>query len=349
MLDRRRFHGRRLALAGILSLAIAPIACASDLDRWHVEGLLLGKKGNASTDISGIACIDTNSFPRNCLVIDDNLQSAQQVTLTEGKIRAGSSVPVISERFEGKPLELDGEGVAYANRVFYVIGSHGHPRDRKQELDPTRDRDQIAARITAASQIVRLRSLTGGSLEVLPPSRKLASIIDAQPDLRPFAKRRLEANGVTIEGVAVSGDRLFVGFRGPSLPGGQAPVLSVALAGLFGDDPDQARLFRLPVGAGRGVRDLAAFRDRILVLIGPTGDGEGSYTVHSWDGRSNALRQLADLNARIPDMAKKKPEAILPLDANAAGLRILVLFDGGDQGTPTELTIGSPDTKQNDA
>ena len=124
---------------------------------WHVEHRLIGKGDKKSEDVSGIACISDTEFPRQCLVIDDNLQSAQLVTVNDGEIVAGQSIHLIDDRHDGKALELDGEGVAYANGFFYVIGSHGHPRDKGKKLDPVTDGAKIRARIAASSQLIRLR------------------------------------------------------------------------------------------------------------------------------------------------------------------------------------------------
>jgi len=130
---------------------------SSRYETWPVRGKLQGKNGKKSKDVSGIACATAYGFPRACLVIDDNMQEAQFVTVKDGEIVAGDVIPLIDNSFEGKPLELDGEGVAYADGFFYVIGSHGHPRDSNHRLDPDKDAARIAAQIAASSQIVRFR------------------------------------------------------------------------------------------------------------------------------------------------------------------------------------------------
>ena len=88
-------------------------------------------------------------------MIDDELQSAQFVVVDDGELRAGSSLPLIANEHDNKPLELDGEGVAYFDGAFYVIGSHGHPRDKKMDLNPIADKRKIDAKIAASSQIIR--------------------------------------------------------------------------------------------------------------------------------------------------------------------------------------------------
>jgi hypothetical protein len=90
----------------------------------------------------------------------------------------------------------------YADGSFYVIGSHGHPRDNDHKLDAV----EIAARI--AAKVVRIRLKPGSGEELgendvldVEASSKLRPIIAAQPDLEPFLDSRLENNGLTIEGV----------------------------------------------------------------------------------------------------------------------------------------------------
>jgi len=94
--------------------------------------------------------------------------------------------------------------------------------------------------------------------------------------------RRLENNGVTIEGVAVVGRRLLAGFREPSLENGRSPILSVSVDALYGSEAAEPKVFLLPLGEGRGVRDLAPFENGLLVLAGPAGDEAGSYNVSWW-------------------------------------------------------------------
>lgn len=323
-------------------MAAGGVQPAAAGDAWPVKKRLIGEDGGKSKDVSGIACTTTEGFPRSCLVIDDNLQDAQFIELTDGELVAGNPVKLIDNKFKDKALELDGEGVAFfkgqSESHYYVIGSHGHPRDKDHKLDPEKDAEKIRAKITASSQIVRFRT-TGkdGDASKLERTAQLREVIAAEPALRGFMDVRLEKNGLTIEGVAIKDDRtLLAGFRGPVLDGKCAAVLSVEVASLFGDKKSlDHRLYRLPLGEGRGVRDLASFGDRILVLAGPAADGPGSYAVYAWDGASESVELLKDL-AFDP---KRKPEGLLPLNKTSTGLRVLIMFDGDKEGAPTPIEI----------
>lgn len=341
--------GRIAAIVCALPVLLTGPATAKDDDAWEVEGKLIGKiskktgKEKKSEDVSGIACTAKEGFPRTCLVIDDNLQKAQFVELTDGKLFAGDTIDLIHNEFRNKRLELDGEGVAFDQGFFYIIGSHGHPRDGDEELHPVQDAELIKARIAASSQIVRVRAQDGAAAKAERTSN-LRRFIVAEPALKDFVDRRLEENGVTIEGIAIKGDAMYAGFRGPVLKGDDgkstAIVLSVPLNALFdGDRAQQHRLFRLPLGPGRGVRDLAAFEDGVLILAGPGACQYGTYAVYSWDGASEKVELLSELTQF--DL-ERKPEGLLTLDRKGKKLRVLILFDGDDEGAPTPVKIKGP-------
>lgn len=197
-----------------LAVAVGPAPGGQDGEAWPVKGKLIGKtkmsgKAGLSKDVSGIACTTDTGFPRDCLVIDDNLQFAQFVTVKDGKLVAGDTIRLMRGKFEGEPLELDGQGVAFSKGFYYVIGSHGRPRGK---LDP----ELIKARIDASSQIIRFRAKHGTEAKIERTSN-LKKMIAAEPAFDGFRDQQLEENGLTIEGIAVKDGTLFAGFRGPVL------------------------------------------------------------------------------------------------------------------------------------
>ena len=46
--------------------------------------------------------------------------------------------------------------MAYAGGHFYVIGSHGRPRDKDGKLKESEKRDLLNAQITASSQLIKI-------------------------------------------------------------------------------------------------------------------------------------------------------------------------------------------------
>lgn len=327
----------------LLAMAAGPAPGGQD-DPWPVKGKLIGKtkksgKVGLSEDASGIACTADTGFPRDCLVIDDNLQVAQFVTVKDGKLVAGDTIRLTRDKFKGEALELDGEGVAFSKGFYYVIGSHGHPRDSEGKLDPVQDAELIRARIDASSQIIRFRAKHGTDAKI-ERTANLKKMIAAEPAFEGFRDQRLEKNGLTIEGIAVKDGTLFAGFRGPVLDDNQrAVVISAPLDAFFGSAAAQPSLFRLPLGEGRGVRDLASYGGGILILAGPGRSGPGVYAIYWWDGASENVRLLSELSQFDP---KRKPEGLLPLDKKHAKLRVLIIFDSDEEGAPTPVEVPAP-------
>jgi hypothetical protein len=322
--------------AAMLAVGAGP-AFTKDKGEWKVQGDLAGKDGKTTKDASGIACATGTGFPRTCVMIDDELQSAQIVTLTDGTITAGGLVPLIDDRLDGKPIELDGEGVAFADGYFYVIGSHGRPRSDKPKAE-------IDAGLKASSKLVRFKVSDGGGSDVAVSTR-LAELIAAEPLFDKYRDKELEKGGITIEGIAIRGQTLYAGFRGPTVGKGKkhAIIMTAALGYFFGDAPANAEFHRIKLGHGRGVRDLAAFDNGILIMAGPVTSDRGTYSVLWWDGGGKP-RKLKDL----PDYLNKektkqwKPEALLPLDRNDKGVRVLLLLDSAKNGKPREVRVPYP-------
>jgi hypothetical protein len=359
-----------LAVASFLFAVVAiygNVSLAKDQETWPVEGKLLGKvdkksgKTKKSEDVSGVACAETSGFPRTCLIIDDNIQAAQVVIIQDGKLTAGSAIPLIENVFSKggvkKPLEFDGEGVAFADGAFYIIGSHGHPRDKERELDPIEAKAEIDARIKASSQLIRVRFGPGtiqsdGTVKGSPEIVRTGALHNAlarEPALARTLHQRLDRNGLTIEGVAVRDGRLYAGMRAPLLDGGDAAVLSANLDALFDGKPLAASLHRLKLGPGRGVRDLTSFGNGFLVLAGLASDLPkadpgltGDYAIYWWDG-ATSLKLLKELDPYSDeDGDTNKPEALLPLDQKDGKLRVLLFFDGPDEGAPRPVEVDHP-------
>lgn len=347
---------KALGLGIVLALSGPALVEARDAT-WPVKGKLVGEpKGRGgdaeearkARDVSGIACASTSGFPRICVVADDETQGAQIVVLHDGRLVAGDFIRLTDETRDGEPLELDAEGVAYADGAFYVVGSHGRPRHRDRGADDA----ESTAKTRATRKIFRLRfdpaavdrdgRLTGPV--AFTASTALAAHLAAEPALAASFDGALDADGLTIEGIAVQGDRLHVGLRGPVLPDGKAAILSVPLVAVFGAERTKAVLHRVDLGDRRGIRDLAVYGSGVLVLAGPVQDPpggtieDGDYGVVWWDGASvtKALGGLPSYGSRV------KPEALLPLGRTNGRLRVLLLFDGPEEGGPRTVEIDAP-------
>lgn len=337
--------------AQLLCLAVALAAPAEADTAWPVQNRLLGKakdgKAEKAEDVSGMACAP-GPAPRLCLAVDDETQGAQVVILNEGGLIAGDFIPLIDDSHAGKPLELDAEGVAYADDFFYVVGSQGRAR---HETDAGKEAKN-QAKAAATRKVFRIAltadratgKLTGDP--AVAESGALATLLQSDPALAPFVDLPLAKNGLTVEGVAVRGDDLYAGLRGPVLEDGSAVIARVPLAALFEGKAGAVKVYRLELGKdslgdARGIRDLTVDQGGFLLIAGPENDPPkkhkivaGDYAVYLWN-EVQAIK-LADLAAYGK---KVKPEALLPLDGNGAMVRALLLFDGAKEGMPTPVEI----------
>lgn len=117
----------------------------------------------------------------------------------------------------------------------------------------------------------------------------LTEALRFDPHLAPFLAIPSKDNGFDVEGLAVRGDRVLLGLRGPVLRG-WAVVLELELeevgTGLLGLRPigDQGAPYRkhfLDL-RGLGLRDMCLHGDDLLVLAGPTMDLDGPAGVYRW-------------------------------------------------------------------
>ncbi|HEV7325744.1 MAG TPA: DUF3616 domain-containing protein [Bosea sp. (in: a-proteobacteria)] len=304
-----------------------------------------GKKRKAANDISGIACRPPAGGEYRCLVVNDESKAAQFATLTQGAIKPERSLPLIGDAAPGargrQPAigcpkqggfgEFDGEGVAYADRSFYIVGSHGCSR-HGGEYRPS---SFLLARIAPGNG-------EAGTPEL---SWRVADLLGAAGEIAPYLGKTLDAdsNGLNIEGLAVVGDRLWLGLRAPSLEG-RAFLVGGSVAELFkpGSEPatDKPQFLAFRAGAQRGVRDLASLADgRLLVLVGPAQDQDVPYAILLLDPADpGSVRELGELRTR----KNAKAEALTVLAEGRDELRILVGYDGVKNGEFEEYRLKLP-------
>jgi hypothetical protein len=155
--------------------------------------------------------------------------------------------------------------------------------------------------------------------------------------------------GINIEGLAVRGERLYFGLRGPVIDGA-AMVLSVEMQALFDSGQAKPAVTRLALGGNRGIRDLVAVQDGFLLLAGPD-DGKAnqgiSWTLSLWDGKTSSSVVTPKLLANL-DLSKValracddelKPEALTVLQESPKHYQVLVLSDGMCDGGALPFTV----------
>ena len=141
-------------------------------------------------------------------------------------------------------------------------------------------------------------TLDGGGNASPVEATSLGPILDADKVLGLFRDIPSKENGVDIEGIAVDGDDLYAGFRGPVLRGNFTPVLRFR----FANPSTATELLFVDLGS-LAIRDLTKVRGGFLILAGPVGDGPGGFHLFFWDGRDclPGLRPAGARAIRPPD------------------------------------------------
>jgi hypothetical protein len=250
--------------------------------------------------------------------------------------------------------ELDIEGLDVDGDKLWLVGSHTWTRGNPKKAAKKRDDPRKALADVSPNpnrQILACLPLTTGDGPVAVPRRAgkgsrypvtdglarlrigkkrsaLTKLLAKDELLGRFVDLPAKENGFDIEGLAVKGDRLFLGLRGPVLRG-YAIVLELEVRA---DDKGELQL--RPVGkgeelcrkhvlhlGGNGIRDLHRHGDDLLILAGPTAAISGRCYVWRWRGAFNAK-----------DEAVFFPEADAGPDGEGPLRRILQLpvGDGGD-------------------
>ncbi len=207
--------------------------------------------------------------------------------------------------------EADIEGIARHGPFLWAVGSHSlrrkqikarHAADkawRRLARVESQDNRQILVRLPVADigglpTPVREADVDGvrQHAAVLSGRGNLRALLRDDPHLAPFLPIPGKDNGLDIEGIAVRGDRVYLGLRGPVLRG-WAFLLELRP---YADRsaPDRLRLRRFADGRpyrkhvldldGLGIRDLCPDGDDVLVLAGPTMDLDGPVRIYRWHG-----------------------------------------------------------------
>jgi len=250
----------------------------------------------------------------------------------------------------GPEDEVDVEGLARQGAYLWAVGSHSSRRKQiKDKHDDAKGVRRLAQVTDEPSRHVVARLAitegSGGLPTVVPTAGEatsailpggISALLADDDHLAPFLAIPGKDNGFDVEGVAVHGDSLYLGLRGPVLRG-WAVVLEVQPQS--GRKPDRLQLAELTDGelyrkyfldlCGLGVRDLCPDGDDLLVLAGPSMDLDGPVRVYRWHDalddppqvvRRKALSRELDLPYGDGD-DHAEGIALLP------GRRLLVTYD----------------------
>ena len=194
--------------------------------------------------------------------------------------------------------------------------------------------------------------LTAARLEGNARGNLLTKSLKDDPHIGPFVPRFSNGkmvgipskdNGLDVEGLAVSGNRAYLGLRGPVLRGWTV-VLELQMADF------SSGLFRLeslgPRGTpyrkhflqleGLGVRDLVIHKKDLYILAGPTMNLDGPVFIYRWrkalDQESNSFTWPKDLKrvVSVPfGVGKDHAEGMTLIQSDP--LSVLVCYDSPDR------------------
>jgi uncharacterized protein DUF3616 len=263
----------------------------------------------------------------------DEMRSVECLKLYRGGYRLHTQYH-LDELFPGLPdaqkgLEADIEALDVADGRLWICGSHSLTRRAQTKtnadhVDP-KIRKRPSRRLVGSIRLAR----DGGSIEgkgaALPfkGAGSLRAILGAYPHIAPFMDLPSKENGLDIEGLTVFRGKVYVGLRGPVVDN-IAIVVALTFTPLFELD-DQAQSLHFVDLGGLGVRDLARWRDAILVLAGPVIGADGPFKLLRWIPRRTAKIQKPDKVLTLPE-GPDHPEAICPLHRQGVD-GLIMLYD----------------------
>ncbi|KAI9129116.1 DUF3616 domain-containing protein [Acaryochloris sp. CCMEE 5410] len=259
--------------------------------------------------------------------------------------------------------EIDIEGMDYVEPYLWFTGSHSKKRGKTKGKKPEKDINNLAEVKTDLNRylIARIpvfqgeplkscshptdpeRTVSAAAVQTTETSNQLIEVLQGDPHLGPFIEMDIPSkeNGLDIEGLAVCGDKLFLGLRGPVLRG-WAIILEIEVQD---DEPGVLTLKEIGENGekykkhfvnlnGLGIRELCLRGEHLIILAGPTMDLEGAMQVfqlknildHSgntlWDQSADTLELLFNLPFTIgSDHAEGL--ALLPCLGQAEALAII--------------------------
>jgi Protein of unknown function (DUF3616) len=319
----------RWALVTVLMAAIVSTAGADVLAPKAVFKVdpPLSSDDDEATNVSGAACYMASGVRKSCLLIGDEVRYARLFSIDGNKVVPSEKLFLLPERDEqgNKFKETDAEGIAFSDGAYYLVGSHGLNKKGKKQASR-----YFVYRIRVPSDTGRPTDL-GSEKKASPAverSTALERFIAAEPKLKAHVGDLPGQQGVNVEGIAVVGTDIFIGFRGPIDQG--AIILQVPIKAVFDGDNSPAKTHILDLD-GEGIRDLAAVGSGLVILTGPEQRKPGRTRILFWKPGEKKL--LADLGGPRGD--EGQPEALLVLDETAETYRVLVFSDGPPGGEPT--------------
>jgi hypothetical protein len=307
-----------------------------------------------------LACDETASIERLQRIADGRFGSHRHICLDEFVSLPG-----------GPEGEMDIEGLCEEGGYLWIVGSHSLKRSKPKQGDSKgalkrmekSDREPnryFLGRIPLVEEergLFALRRSDGERhaawVKFGRKRGKLARWIADDPHLGPFLDIPSKENGLDVEGIAVRGERVWLGLRGPVLRG-HAVVLDLELKEKGRNQLKARRLdgktrYRKHFleTRGLGIRDMRLDGDDLLLLVGPTMSLDGPAFVLRWrDAVHNDESGVVDPDrievvAELPyQLDTDHPEGIdLWPEAGPGGLLIIYDAPAPERTDPETFTV----------
>lgn len=255
---------------------------------------------------------------RTLWLANDETARIERLTTDDWRYFGNHRSILVADFFDlpsGPTEEIDIEGLAAADGYLWVVGSHSwtrkkpkrHEKDANEALarlsdlkhHPNRyvlgripladvDNNGLAEIRLSARDTVGTPRRHAGCLKTKKGRNALVKSLCKDDHLARFMSVPCKENGLDVEGIAVRGDRVFLGLRGPVLRG-WAIILELRVKA-----PKEGRLKLRKLDGkrrhrkhfvdldGLGIRDMEPDGDDLLILAGPTMDLDGPIAVYRW-------------------------------------------------------------------
>lgn len=250
-----------------------------------------------------------------------------------------AELPTEKLQSDSSKSEIDFEGLAQIDDVYFAIGSHSRGKDKPYA--PRDSRKNLIAFRWNAGAAKPLEVL--GSLKNLIPAlqsklNETTSVGLTEIDPARDPKQKDGDGGLSIEGIAaMPNGNLLIGLRSPTNPSVGSPTSRQAIAVELVDPLKAITTNHASLGnvylwqfAGAGVRDLAydVPKHRVLILSGPPGPGE-TFTIWTWDGSAVAQPSQALNLSKYKSIAKILKDGGAPEGLAIDSDRLWIVFDEG--------------------
>ncbi len=241
--------------------------------------------------------------------------------------------------------EVDVEALTADGHFIYAVGSHAQRRPKLSDKKTHRENIQrlLESRVEPArDRLFRFTLNAAGELDAVAgvTSISLRPRLERNPLFQPFLKIPGKENGVNIEALAIDGQNLIAGFRGPVFREGHVPVMEFPL-----DNSTLHRIRFVQLG-GLGIRSLEKVSDGFLIIGGPVGEGPPHFTLFHWDGNDcipgsdvadpGTLVALGDIP--LPSESPgAKPEGLLVVSESTDAWEVVIVYDSAKDGAPTRF------------